>query len=120
MQTLSDAMTFDTPRIWIEYKYRAYADEPQPITTMHDLRLHCSKPGYICTARYTFLNDELTQAGEPPLSDRAAYPDSMDIGALLESPRLDALSDETFAAWRQHEYHRDAEGRVAKWQSYRP
>ncbi len=33
---------------------------------------------------------------------------------------LDALSDETFAAWRQHEYHRDAEGRVAKWQSYQP
>ena len=45
LQELSDAMTFDTPRIWLEYKDRAYRDESQPIARMHDFRLHCSKPG---------------------------------------------------------------------------
>ena len=30
LQELSDSMTFDTPRIWVEYKYRAYADSSQP------------------------------------------------------------------------------------------
>ena len=48
-QQLSDTMTFDTPLIWVMYKFEAYQDEAQPIRTMHDFRLHCSKLGYICT-----------------------------------------------------------------------
>ena len=43
-QQLSDDMTFDTPLIWVMYKFEAYQDEAQPIRTMHDFRLHCSKP----------------------------------------------------------------------------
>ena len=54
-QQLSDDMTFDTPLIWVMYKFEAYQDEAQPIRTMHDFRLHCSKPDYICTKRFIFL-----------------------------------------------------------------
>lgn len=120
LQLLSDTMTFDTPRIWIEYKYRAYQDDPQPITTMHDLRLHCSKPGYICTTRYTFLNTALISAGKTPLSDRTVYPDDMNLSVLLADSSLDQLPEDTYDTWRQHEYHKDSEGNTAKWAAYKP
>ena len=115
LQELSDAMTFDTPRIWIEYKYRAYRDESQPIATMHDFRLHCSKPGYICTARYNFLNDAMTHEGLVPLSDQQVYPDDMELSELLKLSLLDDLDDTTYKAWRDEEYYRDAKGAVRKW-----
>ncbi len=115
LQELSDSMTFDTPRIWVEYKYRAYADSPQLIATMHDFRLHCSKPGYICTARYAFLDAELGRLGEPSLSDKAAYPDDRDVMEVLDSGVFDVLDDTFLRAWRRHEYFRDDTGAVAKW-----
>ena len=115
LQELSDSMTFDTPRIWVEYKYRAYADSSQPIATMHDFRLHCSKPGYICTTRYAFLEAELERLGEPSLSDKAAYPDERDLMHVLDGGVFDVLDDTFLRAWRQHEYFRDDTGAVAKW-----
>ncbi len=115
LQELSDSMTFDTPRIWVEYKYRAYADSSQPIATMHDFRLHCGKPGYICTARYAFLEAELERLGEPSLSDKAAYPDERDLMHVLDGGVFDVLDDTFLRAWRQHEYFRDDTGAVAKW-----
>lgn len=114
---LSDAMTFDTPRIWIEYKYRAYQNESQPIATMHDLRLHCSKPDYICTKRYSFLNSELLGQNRPPLSDRHTYPDAMSINVLLSSDLLDTLRESSYEQWRTHEYYRQGRA-AAKWQDY--
>lgn len=115
LQELSDAMTFDEPRIWIEYKYRAYQGEAQPIATMHDLRLHCSKPGYICTARFGFLNGALARLGRAPLDNREIYADEMELAELLAGDALDALDETTLATWREHEYYRDGAGRVAKW-----
>lgn len=115
IQAVSDGMTFDSPRIWIEYKYRAYQGESQSITTMHDFRMHCSKPGYICTARFQFLNDALVRLGQAPLDDRTVYSDNMELSELLASGVLDALDETTLATWREHEYHRDEAGRVAKW-----
>jgi hypothetical protein len=114
---LSDAMTFDTPRIWIEYKFRAYKGESQPIATMHDLRLHCSKPDYICTKRYTFLNEGLTSEDKAPLSDRSIYPDAMSIEDLLKLTVLDKLSESHYKEWRSHEYHQENEV-AAKWKDY--
>lgn len=114
-QQLSDEMTFDMPRIWIEYKYRAYRNEVQPISTMHDLRLHCSKLGYICTARYHFLNEALVHEGCVPLSDRQVYPDNMELSELLAESLLDDLSEQTYHTWRNEEYHRDIRGGVQKW-----
>ena len=115
LQELSDAMTFDTPRIWIEYKYRAYRDEPQPIATMHDFRLHCSKPGYICTARYNFLTDAMAREGFVSLNDRQVYPDDMELSELLKLSLLDDLDEITYKTWRDEEYYRDAKGAVRKW-----
>ena len=115
LQVLSDSMTYDTPRIWIEYKYCAYKDEPQPILTMHDFRLHCSKPGYICTARFEFLNHALAQEGYVPLDNRAVYPDDMKLSDLLEQSLLDTLCEQTFSKWRSQECYRDATGAVRKW-----
>lgn len=116
LQTISDTMTYASPSIWILYKYEAYAQEAQPIRTMHDFRVHCSKPGYICTKRYEFTNAALLERGLAPLSDAAAYPDT-----LLLDKALDVVapleSDEHFMqAWASHEYYRDGD-RVAKWEN---
>lgn len=118
LQELSDKMTFDTPRIWIEYKYRAYQNETQPITSLHDLRMHCSKAGDICASRFIFFNNELGKIGEKPLTDRLAYPDIMDIADLLATDLTEKIDKATLQAWRYHEYYKDEQGNAAKWQSY--
>ncbi len=115
LQALSDDMRFSGPSLWIRYKFEAYVDEAQPIRTMHDFRLHCGKPGYICTARYAFLEAELERLGEPSLSDKAAYPDERDLMHVLDSGVFDVLGDTFLRAWRRHEYFRDDTGAVAKW-----
>lgn len=119
LQDLSDAMTFANPSIWMAYKYEAYRDESQPIRTMHDFRVHCSKPGYICTKRFIFLNDWLTETGNAPLADQKSYPDDMLLDAAYESKVMNAVStDPAFLErWAQHEYHHET-GRVAKWANY--
>ena len=110
-------MTFDTPLVWVMYKFEAYQDEAQPIKTMHDFRLHCSKPGYICTKRFTFLNTHLCNNGQCPLTDDERYPDKMLLSEIF--PLLaDIEQDEVFlSAWRAHEYYQE-DGIVKKWQDY--
>ena len=117
IDALSDAMTFATPRIWVMYKHEAYRYEPQPIRTMHDLRLHCAAPGYICTKRMMFLNDYLTTHGQAPLSDDRHYPDDMPLDELYAM--LARLEDDAtlMADWRLYEYFSD-DGVVKKWQNY--
>ena len=103
-QQLSDTMTFDTPLVWVMYKFEAYQDETQPIRTMHDFRLHCSKPGYICTKRFIFLNAHLCSNGQRPLTDSEQYPDEMLLSEIF--PLLGEIEqDEVFlSSWRAHEY----------------
>lgn len=118
-QRLSDAMTFDTPLIWVMYKFEAYKDEAQPIRTMHDFRLHCSKPGYICTKRFRFLNAYLCSKEQNLLTDNQTYPDDMlldNIFPLLDEIEQDA---EFLAEWRAHEYYQE-DGAAKKWQNYKP
>ena len=116
-QQLSDNMTFDTPLVWVMYKFEAYQDEAQPIKTMHDFRLHCSKPGYICTKRFTFLNTHLCNNGQCPLTDNERYPDKMLLSEIF--PLLGEIEqDEAFlSSWRAHEYYQE-DGIVKKWQDY--
>ena len=118
-QQLSDTMTFDTPLIWVMYKFEAYQDEAQPIRTMHDFRLHCSKPGYICTKRFIFLNAHLCNKGQNSLADRKQYPDEMLLSEIF--PLLDEIEqDEVFLSnWRAHEYYQE-DGAAKKWQDYKP
>ena len=118
-QRLSDTMTFDTPLIWVMYKFEAYQDEAQPIRTMHDFRLHCSKPGYICTKRFIFLNAHLCSNGQRPLTDSEQYPDEMLLSEIF--PLLGEIEqDESFlSSWRAHEYYQE-DGAIKKWQNYTP
>ena len=118
-QQLSDTMTFDTPLIWVMYKFEAYKDEAQPIRTMHDFRLHCSKPGYICTKRFIFLNAHLCSNGQRPLTDSKKYPDEMLLSDIF--PLLGEIEqDEAFlSSWRSHEYYQE-DSAIKKWQNYTP
>ena len=118
-QQLSDDMTFDTPLVWVMYKFEAYQDEAQPIRTMHDFRLHCSKPGYICTKRFIFLNAHLCSNGQRPLTDSEQYPDEMLLREIF--PLLGEIEqDEAFlSSWRAHEYYQE-DGATKKWQDYKP
>ena len=118
-QQLSDTMTFDTPLIWVTYKFEAYQDEAQPIRTMHDFRLHCSKPGYICTKRFIFLNAHLCSNGQRSLIDSKKYPDEMLLSEIF--PLLGEIEqDKAFlSSWRAHEYYQE-DGAIRKWQNYTP
>lgn len=119
LRQISDDMTFDSPYIWIQYKYEAYKNEAQPILTMQDLRVHCSAIGYICTKRFQFLNNQLVKRGKHPLSDQASYPDNVSLEALLSNDNLVSLSrDKEFMdQWRAYEYYEE-NGRVAKWENF--
>ena len=121
LQQLSDEMTFDSPYTWIQYKYEAYKAEAQPILTMHDLRVHCSKPDYICTKRYTFLNSELDKLGRSSLRDTKAYPDELSLQELLASELMEKLMEnsELLEKWQAHEFYKQS-GRVAKWEDFSP
>lgn len=118
-QQLSDDMTFDAPLVWVMYKFEAYQDEAQPIRTMHDFRLHCSKPGYICTKRFIFLNAHLCSNGQRSLIDSKKYPDEMLLSEIF--PLLGEIEqDEAFlSSWRVHEYYQE-DGAIKKWQNYTP
>ena len=118
-QRLSDTMTFDTPLVWVMYKFEAYQDEAQPIQTMHDFRLHCSRPGYICTKRFIFLNAHLCSNGQRPLTDSEQYPDEILLREIF--PLLGEIEqDEVFmSSWRAHEYYQE-EGAIKKGQNYTP
>ncbi|HMR73393.1 MAG TPA: hypothetical protein PKD68_05320 [Candidatus Saccharibacteria bacterium] len=117
LQTLSDDMTFSCPTVWMRYKFEAYAGEAQPIRTMHDFRLHCSKPGYICTKRFHFVNAALLARGAATLDDPSKFPDDILLVDACEAIRILEADPECMAAWQQHEYYRD-NGRVAKWETY--
>lgn len=117
MQSISDAMIFPNPLVWALYKFEAYIDEAQPICTMQDFRLHCSKPGYICTKRFIFVNKELNQRGLLTLSDIIAYPDHESLATVFKI--LDMLSQDNnfMKGWELHEYYKH-DGMVAKWENF--
>jgi hypothetical protein len=118
LQSLSDSMTFSNPFVWIMYKFEAYKNEAQSIRTMRDFRIHCSKVGEICTKRFSFVNEQLTQKGQPTLMDDR-YDNSFLLDTLLKEESMQALvNDPMFMAlWKKHEYNTD-QTRVAKWEDY--
>lgn len=116
LQDLSDAMTFASPTIWMMYKHEAYQNEAQPITTMHDFRMHCSKPSYICTKRFEFVNESLEKRNLPTLADANAFPDTQKLSEVYEAVAPLEADAEFMADWRNYEYHKT--DRVAKWENY--
>ena len=118
-QQVSEAMTYSSPIVWMMYKYEAYANEAQPIRTLRDFRVHCSKPGYICTKRFNFMNAQLDTRGLPNLRDEEHYPDALLLSeAVVSAGIMELVKDRLFQElWVAYEYHKD-EGRVAKWENY--
>jgi hypothetical protein len=119
LQDLSDSMRFSNPFVWIMYKYEAYQNEAQPIRTLRDFRLHCSKDGYICTKRFMFLNEQLALKGHRSLMLIDYYHDDMLLNELLEENSLQELMQDPgfITLWQHHEYT-TVDGRVAKWEGY--
>lgn len=118
-QSISDAMTFESPVIWMMYKFEAYAHSPQPIASMHDFRMHCRKPGYICTKRFDFVCEQLAASGHATWNDETQYPDDL---SLIEASKTDGLrlvskSPEFRCLWAGHEYYQ-LDGASAKWMNY--
>lgn len=117
-QAISDTMTFATPLVWALYKFEAYAGEAQPISTMQDFRVHCSKPGYICTKRFIFVNQALNEKGLPTLADSKAYPDTESLTVAFASLQELSEDDTDFMkSWELHEYYKQG-GKVAKWENF--
>lgn len=121
IQQLSDDMTFANPIIWMMYKFEAYAHEAQPIRTMSDFRVHCSKEGYICTKRFTFLNEQLEKQGVKTLQDANAYPDSQLLSEVTTLPEIVKTSTTTDfkELWDRYEFYQE-NGKAAKWMNYSP
>lgn len=119
VQRVSDDMTFANPVIWMMYKDEAYKDEAHPIRTMHAFRVHCSKPGYICTKRFTFLNEQLLAANLPSLDDESNYPSDTKLADVYASQDLLRVSNnpEFIHNWNAYEYNRVG-GVAAKWENF--
>lgn len=117
IQQLSDAMTFASPLIWAVYKYEAYAQEAQPIRTLQDFRVHCSKPGYICTKRFDFVNTALKKRTLPDLNDTHTYPDNAQLTAVYEALRTLSNDAMWMRQWNVYEYYKNG-GSVAKWENF--
>lgn len=120
LQNLSDSMTFSNPFVWITYKFEAYKDEAQPIRTMRDFRIHCSKEAYICTKRFTFINEQLAVRGQQPLLNTAYYSDETSLDKLIDNtPLQNLIDDPAFSElWQTHEYT-TMNNQVAKWENYK-
>ncbi len=116
LEELSSAILFDTPEIWLKYKYQAYAGTARELRTLGSLREHCSKVGYICTKRFSFLSARLRVLGFAELTDRSAWPDELLVSAVAEHEAIRAvMNDEpSLVEWCQHEYF-TSNGRSAKW-----
>ena len=117
MQSISNAMTFADPLIWAMYKFEAYADETQPIRTMQDFRLHCSKPGYICTKRFIFVNETLSNRSLSNLADTSAYPDQKSLTESFNTLWTLSQDSDFIRVWKVYEYHR-VDSKAAKWENY--
>lgn len=117
LQSISDEMTFADPHVWALYKFEAYADEAQPIRTMQDFRVHCSKPGYICTKRFVFVNRALRQLKYVPLDDADAYPDAAPLSGAFETLYTLTQNESFMEAWESYEYYKP-HGVTAKWDNF--
>lgn len=117
LRSISDAMTFASPLVWALYKFEAYADEAQPIRTVQDFRVHCSKLDYICTKRFLFVNQALRERGLAALDNTKAYADNTLLSEAFEIMHMLSQSEPFMKAWEKHEYYKH-NGAVAKWENF--
>lgn len=120
LQDASDAMTFANPVIWMMYKHLAYQGTGSAILTLRDMRKHCSKPDYICSKRFQYLNAYLKKQKNKDLENTESFPDRLKMPEIYESDLIMGLTAEKefMSGWEEREYYK-AGGRIAKWENHR-
>lgn len=63
LEKIGDGMKFQNPLIWLTYKFEAYKNEEEPLTTVADLIAHCKVDG-ICHRRFDAINAYLRERHE--------------------------------------------------------
>jgi nicotianamine synthase len=116
---ISDAMTFANPIVWMMYKHQAYKKTSHAITTLGDLKEHCSDPDDICAKRFHFLSQSLRQWYAKNITDTAQFPDATPLEHIYQSAMLQSVvhNKKCMHLWEKAEYYLD-KGRVAKWEKY--
>lgn len=115
-KTLSDEMKFQNPLIWIEYKRKAYVNDPENIlVSIKDIILHTSKDG-ICKKRFDAINLYLRRKHDGKDMRSSAFMDpNMSLEDVGKDPRyLDMCLDPTFTEiWSNYE-----NSKSGKWKDY--
>jgi hydroxymethylpyrimidine pyrophosphatase-like HAD family hydrolase len=116
LNRLSDEMTFATPRIWMLYKLRAYANTNKEIETVEDFIEHCSPKDYICTKRYKFINEYISKKYSKNIQELTN--ESNNLFDLISNPIITNLeSDYDFIlAWIENEYL-ISNNKISKWKN---
>jgi hypothetical protein len=109
LEHLSDIMRFDTPLVWLAYKFFAYQDTNHAIMTIADLRMHCSDPDDICAKRFRFVKEMIDTISDKELVSFAW--ENADTASALRSKDL-------VDAWRTCEFF-ETNGHICKWQNDR-
>jgi len=117
IQSISESMKFDTPLIWLMYKYQAYKNTDSNISTLGDLRAHFNSPGDICYKRFHFLANYLLS--ELDINDKSVYNNNMSIVTFFNIVLIQKFSENKVAQkkWNEYEYF-ETNGEVSKWENY--
>jgi hypothetical protein len=109
LEHVSDIMRFDTPLVWLAYKFLAYQDTKQAINTIEDLRMHCSDPEDLCAKRFHFVEEIIDTIPNNELISFAW--ENTEVASALRSKDL-------VDAWRTYEFF-ETNGHICKWQNDR-
>lgn len=106
LNQVSNEMTFANPIIWMMYKYRAYKNTSNEISTLEDFRKHCEPEGYICTARYKFLKEFMRKNLSIDLDNKSLYPDTLELDDFYTKKEITSLLEnhQFLKMWKEKEY----------------
>lgn len=115
-KTLGEAMKFQSPLIWLEYKRRAYANDPKnALLTLGDLIKHTSVDG-ICHRRFDAINLYFRRkyGGKDMRSSSFIDPTMSLVDVGQDTRFIDMCLDQEFMSlWSRHE-----NGASGKWKEY--
>lgn len=114
---LWESMKYDNPHIWLQYKIKAYAWQPNEVSTLGDLKEHAKSPTYICHKRLQFLAKYLKENFGKDIFDEN-LDQNMLIDDFLNWDDIKASLDEEFMKkWLGYEYF-TINGKTAKWENF--
>lgn len=116
LENVGEAMKFQNPLIWLNYKYLAYQDEPgKALLTLRDLITHCEVDG-ICHRRFDAINLYLRRKyGGKDMKSSSFMAPAMSLADVGQDARfIDMCLDQEFAKlWSEHE-----NSPSGKWREY--